>query len=128
MHVDVPRAHARHVAAPFTVCHQSVFGKPVLKHMDEMIIHIRICSYHSQSFPTSPSLHIRLLAVAPLYSSLPILQRVTSTLSQFGYKSSPFQLIMATQKVGLEEDYKSELAAFGLRIKARREAGSYSQL
>ena len=35
---------------------------------------------------------------------------------------------MATQKVELEEDSKSELAAFGLRIKARVEAGSYSQL
>jgi hypothetical protein len=32
------------------------------------------------------------------------------------------------EKLELEEDYRSELVAFGQRIKARREAGSYSQL
>jgi hypothetical protein len=30
---------------------------------------------------------------------------------------------MPAQQFDLEEDYKSELAAFGQRIKARREAG-----
>jgi hypothetical protein len=33
---------------------------------------------------------------------------------------------MASEKVEIEGDYKSELVAFGQRVKARREAGLYS--
>lgn len=38
----------------------------------------------------------------------------------------PFASTMASEKMEIEEDYKSELVAFGQRVKARREAGLYS--